>query len=196
MDYREKIMYKILVNPKLLIFIIALFLMSGFIIKHYYNNSSNKQQSNIITAEGTAPIYETVESLEKGSDLIVKVTGTNKTVNHIEQDDEGLIKSFWTSRSVVINKVYSQVSDVKIRSEIIIYEPYAFYIDKNKKQQEVIMEGYYKINPEKEYILFLTKHKDGGYIALGGYQGKINFDDKEPTSNEKLEKLVKIKYNK
>ena len=65
--------------------------------------------------------------------------------------------------------------------EIIVYEPFASYSDKNNKKFEVVTEDHYNIIPGK----------DGGYYPLGGFQGKINLDEKEKSANERLDKLVK-----
>jgi len=180
------------VLPFVLLFLLLLIVTAIPFVSH--KQSDKEELETVVTHSGVAPLFEEVDKLEENADLIARAVGTTQVENHVELDNEGLVKAFWSRKDVIVTKVYGPIQDVEKGSKLVIYEPEAVYMDRKNRTIKIVTEGYKAIQNDKEYILFLKKHPDGGFYPLGGRQGIISEDDSENESNEMLAKQVKEKY--
>lgn len=162
---------------------LVVLLGGGFIIL------DNTMYSTLYT-HGDMEIYKGIDEIENASDIVVRVTFTGEKLNHMVLED-GIPLYYWTESMVNINEVLKGTSVAK-NDKIMIYEPYGIFDNKIGKS-EIRSEEYNKMEANKEYVLLLKKHKDGGYIIIGEYQGKVNLNE-VTKYNEKLDKLLKEKY--
>ncbi|WP_172256381.1 hypothetical protein [Saccharibacillus deserti] len=101
---------------------------------------------------------------------------------------------YWAETQVEVLNVEKTNEDVKIGEDVIIYEPYTIFTDSSEQQVKIINENYNELKPNEEYILFLKKHSDGGYMPLGVHQGKVNVTDPVDESNKVLSNEVKNEF--
>ncbi|NGZ77264.1 hypothetical protein [Saccharibacillus alkalitolerans] len=155
-------------------------------------DSQKKNDMKIIKTSSETQIYEASSELEAEADLVVLATASPeiKYVNE-EPDENGVPLWYWAETKVEIKNLQKSKEDLGIGEDIMIYEPYTIFTDSLGQQVKIINENYNEIKPNEEYLLFLKKHPDGGYMPLGTYQGKVNISDPVDESNKELSNEAK-----
>ena len=165
-------MKKILL-PIILTLSIALVACNNTTVTH--NNSDAKM-----------PGYETLSELEEAAEQILRVKKTN-VENPVIKRSGGYIISAWTFSDVEILDIYKDISDsLKVGETVSVLENEAY--DKETNTVEHV-NGYIKMVPEYEYLLFLRKSEynngDIYYVSLGLNQGTVSLqnDGREESIN-------------
>lgn len=152
---------------------IALVACNNTIIKH--NNADAKM-----------PYYETLNELEESAEQIIRVKKTD-VENPVIKRSEGHLISAWTFSDVEILDIYKDISDsLKVGETVSILENEAY--DKETNTVEHV-NGYIKMVPGYEYLLFLRASEDDNgekyYVSLGLNLGTVSLqnDGREESIN-------------
>lgn len=124
--------------------------------------------------------YDTLEELERASDLIVVVTvaGKGKSVVDPEMD------ILYTHTPLIVERVFQgNISP----GETIEYVELGGYQRRPSGLYYIGLEGYVPIRKNSRYLLFLDKSIDGTYISKGVYQGKFVWPPPRNHTAEHLE---------
>lgn len=128
------------------------------------SNSDTKQTASDtptdVVLDAKTDAYNTIEELEKASDLIVIGTKKEELKSAVERDEAGNFRAAYTISSFQISKVIK--NEVNEKNETIsILENEAYDKVKNEKLH---IGGYENMIEGNAYILYLRKSEDGYYI--------------------------------
>lgn len=128
---------------------------------------------NVFMHEKHEKIYTEAQDLAIDSDLVVKVTATDKSINHMETTEDGLPLYYWTENEFIIEDVF--VNNVNEQSKrIVVIEPYAIF----NNNQRIISEGYTPTETGNEYIFYLVKKAgEEVYLPISTYQAKVDLNE-------------------
>lgn len=164
------------------------------VLAYFFNNgdssiTTSSSSEAITVSSGSADylVYDSLEELEKNSDLIVKGKLYGEpTIQNIYQNGVH-IDSVRKTETRITDVFKGQVSEGEI---VIVYEP-GFVRDNILET----MEGYVPMNISGNYLLFLHENPNGEYVVMGVNQGKYDLNITEKAkkytsiSKEKLEKV-------
>ncbi|MCQ4088504.1 hypothetical protein [Saccharibacillus sp. JS10] len=181
---------------------VSVVLLTTSLIFMFSNEKSSQgaklsKSIKIVKTLGETKIYESPRELQEDADVIahVKASDKRKHVNQ-EPDRNGAPLWYWTETEVEIQNLQQAKQDLQVGDNITIYEPYTVFTDSSDQQVQMINEDYNPINRNQEYLIFLKKHEDGGYMPLGVYQGKVNITEPIDQSNEQLSLEVKKEFQR
>jgi hypothetical protein len=155
----------------------------------------------IVRPMGDRIFYYNLQEVEEKSDLIVKavVKGTlgQKVFTLYNADLQKDLPTFgYTKREIEITQVYK--GDTNVGDKLVLSEDYYIWKNPDGKKQLVCFTSVKPAVKEKEYLLFLSYHKDlGAYYAVGDYQGIFDIPtDKIKTKGRiaSLEELDQDRY--
>lgn len=143
----------------------------------------------ISAGEADTIIYEGIDDLEQGAQIIVEATivGEQSTENYVQN---GEVLETYGVANVEISKVYK--GDVKVGDVIPVAEPGYF----DDKGNYVSFEGYKVMEDDGRYLLFMTTSKSGNHVLLGLFQGKFDLNIKEEQQDLVQSKLSEDQFAK
>lgn len=153
----------------LALFIITVLLAGGFGV---YAMTKEDKYANIEVGISNASFnhHDSVEELEKESELVVvgQFTGKRETLEMF--DSQGIFVSNLTKSTVKVEKVLK--GDVQIKKNISVFEDCYLANDRY-----IGTEGYKWMNEDGRYLLFLIpgSSKDS-YVIVGIYEGKFDLN--------------------
>lgn len=145
-----------------------------------------EQQTQVVVWGANYKVYESVDEIEKDSDLIVIGRPIDKS-NHIVLREDGTVEEGYTITKFKINKVISNTTNINRNNiqDISLIEPYFIY-DEIIGQKLISIEGYEPMDKQEKYILFLTLNKEGdNYFINGLSQGKHNINGNNHSKKHK-----------
>lgn len=167
------------------------------------SSTSSKYEDIFIDAKTDS--YQTIEELEKASDLIVIGTKIKELESNVLYDENGVYQVAYTYSSFNIDEIIK--NDVnELNKEIKIFENQAY--DK-KTNKTLHIAGYTNMIEGNKYILYLSLSDGNYYIPLAVTIGKvplskseINVDKLKMKNNDevsigivdKLHKEIQNKY--
>lgn len=154
--------------------IIAYIIMTLSIALVACNNTTIKHNNS----DAKMPNYETLSKLEESAEQIIRVKKTD-VENPVIKRSEGHLISAWTFSDVKILDIYKDISDsLKVGETVSILENEAY--DKETNTVEHV-NGYIKMVPDYEYLLFLRASEDDNgekyYVSLGLNLGTVSLQD-------------------
>lgn len=131
------------------------------------SNASKEPEDVYLSAKTDS--YESVENLEKASDLIVIGSKTKELESDVVYDKNGVYQIAYTYSSFQIDEIISnKVKETK--PEITIFENQAY----DKKNNEILhIAGYINMVEGNKYILYLRLADEGYYIPVAVTYGKV-----------------------
>lgn len=137
----------------------------------------NQLNPNCVSLDADRDYFQTVDELERTSDLIVEVQATNKVKTHYEIIQDSIPDYGWTNRDVIVNKVYKAPEGFSEQS-LTIREAYWDYTNLIGQRIVMYVGDYRPMKPNKTYILFLVKNDDATYQPNYTDQGKYLINSK------------------
>ena len=137
------------------------------------SSTSSKHEDIFIDAKTDS--YQTIEELEKASDLIVIGTKIKELESNVLYDENGVYQVAYTYSSFNIDEIIK--NDVnELNKEIKIFENQAY--DK-KTNKTLHIAGYTNMIGGNKYILYLSLSDGNYYIPLAVTIGKVPLSKSE-----------------
>lgn len=137
------------------------------------SSTSSKYEDIFIDAKTDS--YQTIEELEKASDLIVIGTKIKELESNVLYDENGIYQVAYTYSSFNIDEIIK--NDVnELNKEIKIFENQAY--DK-KTNKTLHIAGYTNMIEGNKYILYLSLSDGNYYIPLAVTIGKVPLSKSE-----------------
>ena len=150
----------------------------------------------IVRPMGDRIFYYNLLEVEERSDLIVRavVKGTlgQEVFASYSGDLQKDLPAFgYTKREIEITQIYK--GDINVGDKLVLAEEYYIWKYPDDKKQLVCFTLVKPAVKEKEYLLFLSYHKDlGAYYAVGDYQGRFDIPTDEIKAKGKIASLEEL----
>ncbi|KMY49982.1 hypothetical protein [Peribacillus loiseleuriae] len=153
-------------------------------------------------------VYETVDKLSQGADIILVASPIDDFANREHRStkfEDGAIQDFYTLTNLNVEHIIKQPKGMNIGSQMQVNEPVSIITEADKQQTKVTVEEYREMKQGRRYIVFLKNNGMGGYSVINMNNGKFNLDGGDaqdiPTNTnekafkERLKKDIQSKFN-
>lgn len=151
-----------------------------------------ESKSNLERAvlEGNQMMYDTLDSLEQGSDVIVVGTPLlpfEEREHHVTSYNDGIIQSFYTHTEFKVEKVIKNEGPRPVDETVEFIEPLAIVEEKGAEPKIWAINGYHEVEPNKRYIVFLADNGRGKYGIINSNSGKFSPDLEQAEEIEQIQ---------